>query len=65
MLRPGNTTTCNTLYVNEQFPIEGYTDETLSHYLNKSEMWECGKWGTDVEIRAFATMLNTNVYVFC
>ncbi|KAK3609010.1 hypothetical protein CHS0354_019824 [Potamilus streckersoni] len=28
-------------------------------------MWEDGKWYTDVEIRAFASMLNTNVCVYC
>ena len=28
-------------------------------------MWKCGQWGTNVEIPGFATMLNTDVYVYC
>lgn len=45
--------------------FEGYTDESLTAYLNKTEMWKNGQWGTDVEIRAFATMMKTNVFVYC
>jgi hypothetical protein len=45
--------------------FEGYLDESLTGYLNKTEMWQCGKWGTDNEIRAFATLLSTNVFVYC
>ncbi|KAK3610913.1 hypothetical protein CHS0354_018820 [Potamilus streckersoni] len=37
-----------------------------THYAEiREKMWEDGKWGTDVEIRAVASMLNTNVYVYC
>jgi hypothetical protein len=45
--------------------FEGYADESLSAYLNRTEMWNSGEYGTDVEIRAFSTMTNTNVFVFC
>ncbi|KAK3600342.1 hypothetical protein CHS0354_020009 [Potamilus streckersoni] len=45
--------------------FEQYTNETITNYLNQTQMWEDGKWGTDVEIRAVACILNTNVYMYC
>ncbi|KAK3584306.1 hypothetical protein CHS0354_027428 [Potamilus streckersoni] len=37
-----------------------------SHYAEiRQKIWEDGIWDTDVEKRAVASMLNTNVYVYC
>ncbi|KAK3593809.1 hypothetical protein CHS0354_014354 [Potamilus streckersoni] len=46
--------------------FEQYTNETLTNYLKSNkDLGRRGKWGTAVEIRAVASMLNTNVYVYC
>ena len=34
-------------------------------YLSRSVMDKAGVWGTDVEVFAFASMVNTTVYVYC
>ena len=34
-------------------------------YLSHSVMDKAGVWGTDVEVFAFASMVNTTVYVYC
>ncbi|KAK3587099.1 hypothetical protein CHS0354_023554 [Potamilus streckersoni] len=37
-----------------------------THYAEiRQKNWEDGKWATDVEKRAVASMLNTNVFVYC
>ena len=37
----------------------------IGSYIAESHMSEVGTWGTELEILAFATMLNTTIYVYC
>ena len=37
----------------------------MSDYLKQTKMENCGTWGTEAEIFAFATITNTTVYVYC
>ena len=37
----------------------------VRNYIRESSMDNVGTWGSEVEIFAFATMLNTDIYVYC